>query len=383
MNGDRFAEFRQITTIIERDSKDTTYKFALLRGVIEICQEHEGLAREVGPDVEFPLGLLVEKWILYYYPLVEPDEIIPQKSNGEGENCGHQISFRKDLKKVTDYYRDFGGLSAFYRDYISSTVPEEIERDVLVLMKRIRSTITDMPMRHLGHSLSKDDYSIFRCENGTFRAGRRIDQKYLIAQAGTFRFRRELFDVFRYLGSYISGEDSLLYKWAKFSAGADKSRTVTQEHVLARLKMRPETGRAVADAKDVYLTRLATQGSMECVWSGREIRSTEALHVDHAIPFSLWQNNELWNLLPATDLVNQKKGAGIPGPALVEKRADSIVDYWHMLHAAYPVRFMNEMAVSLIGRPTCSSFWEVMGIDHLREKCGYLIDVRGFDEWKL
>ena len=136
------------------------------------------------------------------------------------------------------------------------------------------------------------------------------------------------------------------------------------------------------EAKQVYLSTLASHGALECVWSGREIRVADGLHVDHAIPFSLWRNNELWNLLPAAGHVNLKKGAGIPGPALVEKRADAIVDCWHMLHAAYPVRFMNEMAVSLIGRPTCSSLWEEAGIDRLREKCGYLIDVRGFDEWR-
>jgi len=383
MDGDQFSGFREINSIIERDSKDTTYKFALLRGVIEISQEHAGLAREVGAEVEFPLGLLVEKWILYYYPLVELDEIIPQKSNGEGEDCGYQISFRKDLKKVTDYYRDFGGLSAFYRDYVSGTFPDGVEADVLALMKRVRSTITGMPMKHLGHSLSKEDYSIFRCATRPLKPDRCIDQKFLIARAGTFSFRRELFDVFQYLGSFIAGEDSLLYKWAEFSAKADKTGTVTQDQVLAKLTTRPETERAMMDARGVYISHLASKGSLECVWSGREIPSTEALHIDHAIPFSLWRNNELWNLLPATSRVNAGKRDMIPSPSLIDERAGAIVDHWHLLHDAFPVRFMNEMAVSLIGKPTFSSRWEEVGITNLREKCDYLIDVRGFAEWTL
>jgi hypothetical protein len=227
MDGDPLPGFREINTILERDSKDTTYKFALLRGVIEISQEHEGLAREVGEEVEFPLGLLVEKWILYYYPLVEPDLVIPQQRSGESRAGGHRIAFRSDLKRVTDYYRDFGGLSAFYRDYVSGSLPGEVEPDVLALVRKVRSTITGMPMRHLGHSLSRDDYSIFNYSNGPLRAGRRLDREYLVAQAGTFTFRRELFDVFRHLGSFIAGEDSLLYKWAAFSAKADRTRTVT------------------------------------------------------------------------------------------------------------------------------------------------------------
>jgi len=40
--------FKTINTIIERDSKDTTYKFALLRGVIEVSQEYQHLAHESG-----------------------------------------------------------------------------------------------------------------------------------------------------------------------------------------------------------------------------------------------------------------------------------------------------------------------------------------------
>ncbi|MEN6517970.1 MAG: HNH endonuclease domain-containing protein [Methanospirillum sp.] len=82
---------------------------------------------------------------------------------------------------------------------------------------------------------------------------------------------------------------------------------------------------------------------------GREIRATETLHVDHAIPFSLWRNNELWNLLPATNRVNAGKRDMIPTPSLIDERIGAIVDHWHLLHEAYPVRLMNEIAVSLIG----------------------------------
>jgi hypothetical protein len=56
--------FKKINAIIERDSKDATYKFALLRGAIEISQEYDHLKRDTGDRVEFPLGLLVEKRLL-------------------------------------------------------------------------------------------------------------------------------------------------------------------------------------------------------------------------------------------------------------------------------------------------------------------------------
>ncbi len=41
-------EYRKINFIIERDSTDTTCKYALLRGTIEICEEYQHLGKEEG-----------------------------------------------------------------------------------------------------------------------------------------------------------------------------------------------------------------------------------------------------------------------------------------------------------------------------------------------
>ncbi|MGB4578416.1 MAG: hypothetical protein WBH94_01425, partial [Methanoculleus sp.] len=48
------AQYRRINTIIERDSADATYKYALLRGVIEICQQSSHLREDDGDQVSFP-----------------------------------------------------------------------------------------------------------------------------------------------------------------------------------------------------------------------------------------------------------------------------------------------------------------------------------------
>ncbi len=64
----------------ERKSKDSTYKFALLRGTIDIIQNSPNL-KELKHDlrVYYPMGLLVMKWIAYYFPLFMHD--IPQLFN--------------------------------------------------------------------------------------------------------------------------------------------------------------------------------------------------------------------------------------------------------------------------------------------------------------
>ena len=79
------SAFRTITSILERDAKDATYKFALLRGTIDVCQRYSHLREESNERVRYPLGLLVERWVLYYYPIIDSSEFIPQGgSESEG-----------------------------------------------------------------------------------------------------------------------------------------------------------------------------------------------------------------------------------------------------------------------------------------------------------
>jgi hypothetical protein len=57
--------FYNIGKIIERDSKATTYKYALLRGVIDIIQDNSPYISVAENRVHIPTGLLIEKWLLY------------------------------------------------------------------------------------------------------------------------------------------------------------------------------------------------------------------------------------------------------------------------------------------------------------------------------
>lgn len=102
--------FRNISRIIERDSKVTTYKFALLRGLIDIIQENSPYISFSGGRAHFPTGLLIEKWILYYYPILESPNAIPQ-INGNAN-----IAFINQLRKTILFYKERGGFSAFYND---------------------------------------------------------------------------------------------------------------------------------------------------------------------------------------------------------------------------------------------------------------------------
>ena len=131
-----FDRIREISSIIERDATDTTYKYALLRGVAEICQEYAHFSEESNRMVFLPTGLLVEKWLLYYYPIVASPQFIPQKGDERPlEDKGLKISFRRQFGKVTEYYHNKGGFSVFYRDYRSGNIPRGVRGDLRLLVR--------------------------------------------------------------------------------------------------------------------------------------------------------------------------------------------------------------------------------------------------------
>ena len=86
---------KDLAKIIECDSRDATYKYALLRGTIELIQEHDQYKRVSGEEVSFPLGLLVLKCIGYYYPLMSSQAFIPQM---RGDIREWSDSFRKEFE---------------------------------------------------------------------------------------------------------------------------------------------------------------------------------------------------------------------------------------------------------------------------------------------
>jgi hypothetical protein len=101
------------------------------------------------------------------------------------------------------------------------------------------------------------------------------------------------------------------------------------------------------------------------------------------IPFTVWKNNNLWNLLPALESVNAKKRDKIPSPAFIDKRSDAIVTYWDRMYEIYPRRFSREINLALIGSPEKIPGWQDAALERLGEKCDYLIEVRGYDAWSL
>jgi hypothetical protein len=364
--------FYNISKIIERDSKTTTYKFALLRGVIDIIQDNSPYISFVENRVQIPTGLLIEKWLMYYYPILKSQTSIPQ-INGETN-----LAFSNQLSKLIFDYETRGGFSAFYNDLKNKGIPEDLQNDFFELAKKLRDTITKMPMKYIGRSISNEFYSIFNYENQTIRRIPTIDIETLIKNFGTFSIPFEYYEAFKILGSFINGQDSILFKWAEFSVNAS-GNNLSVHTVLNEVLKSPITLRDIKESKKLYKVILQKEGNVFCVWTGRKISNYD---IDHLIPFSVWKNNDLWNLLPSDSKINNQKRDKIPIPEVIERQKNLIIDYWGIIYEHQSKRFQKEIQVALLGNHSFDS-WKNSGISQLQNSCNYLIENRGFEGWKI
>lgn len=360
--------FTNINKILARDSKSTTYKFALLRGTIDLISDNSPYIQIKDQRAYFPLGLLIEKWLLYYYPLVNVPQI-----NGQA-----QLAFSLKLRIITDYYDSRGGFSAFYNDLKNKGIPGEISVSFLDLVKQLARTITDMPMRYLGSSLANQQYSIYQYERpGIKRSSAEIDTGFLISGFGTFSIPLEYYEAFQVLGNFINGQDAILFKWAEFSVQAS-GRTLSVNQVLDEVLKSPVTAREISESKSLYKAILEKEGQVYCVWSGKAVNRYD---IDHIIPFTVWKNNDLWNLLPVTPVLNNQKRDKIPSADLIEKQHDLILHYWEIVHGIKQQRFQKEIQTALLGYHPQDN-WQERAIDQLKTTSNYLISTRGYESWE-
>ena len=106
-------------------------------------------------EVEIPLGLLLEKWMVYYYPILDSDVLIPQ-ING----VNSKLAFQTKFLKIINYYNKVGGLSGFYNDIGIKGISNEINKEFYELIKELKTNIVKNPMQFIGNSINKSYYKL-------------------------------------------------------------------------------------------------------------------------------------------------------------------------------------------------------------------------------
>ncbi|NBA88904.1 hypothetical protein GVN16_24225 [Emticicia sp. CRIBPO] len=371
--------FSNISKIIERDSKFTTYKFALLRGVIDIIQDNSPYIVVKENEVEIPLGLLIEKWLIYYYPLFESELYIPQINGKNSRNAFHE-----QLKQIIEFYKLRGGISVFYNEIRTKNISFEINQHFFILTRKIKDTITQMPMRYIGGSISEGEYPIFK-----YRAGKPVrnttqqNLHWMIKSFGYFTIPKEYYEAFKILGGFLAGRDNILFKWAEFSVGASKisarKQKLSTEKALHEMLKGPITEREISNSKSHYKDLIKSNGQVHCVWTGETISKYD---IDHIIPFSIFKNNDLWNLLPAKPAINNRKRDKIPSPEALNRAKDLIIHYWELICLKQQDTFLDQVQISLLGNLPKDN-WQIDSFEQLVNTSKYLIGVRGYEGWRI
>ncbi|MCE3011968.1 MAG: methyltransferase domain-containing protein [Proteobacteria bacterium] len=298
---------QQIQDIISRDKKTATYKFALLRALCEISryESHTVTWYREGDMVLVPMKRIAVRWVYYYWPLIK---------KSVKQTTSEQLAFEPMLLDLPYKLDEFQLLRTFLE------TPE-----AKPLLSKVANTIKVGPVRYAGGGTNEIFGYIPKSDASVYRELKEIDYGVVTVPLSLWR------DI-NHFSHWI--EDSLSIQWAQLTEKLNQDKKFAQHLDLI-------TKSTQVDERTTYLIRkLFKNKKVECVWTGKIL---DEFAVDHMIPWSLWRNNDLWNLLPSDVKVNSKKSDLIPSVKLVKKRFDSIRRYWEQYQDAFPELFEREL----------------------------------------
>lgn len=344
-----------VESILSRDKKDATYKLALFRALAEIAQtQHHLAAFTHDGKVKIPVQAIADKWLLYYWPIFESELFICQRT-GEQRDAANGVAIRRPLLALIDCFRSSGGMSGFHAGLNSGNLSLEAKKLWKQARSKFQSTIHSMPVKYAGGG----NYSVFQYDPA---------DKSVCMDSNLWR---ELC----LTGSWI--QDATILRWAELTEQLSKG-AVRASTVIDCLLAIPDPARNVNDAKGYY----SKLGERVCVWSGSPL-SNGRFDIDHAMPFSLWRNNELWNLFPADPAINSNKSDKLPTYAILNLRRKAIIDYWQGLNDALGEQF-SRGAQTLLGRDSfAAENWENRLFSRFVEAFEITAAQRGAPRWEI
>jgi hypothetical protein len=354
---------------VVNDNKSSTYKLALLRSLLRIAEGHPGaVISQTDNCVELPLGLVSLYWMKLYKPLVDTFAM-QQNSNA---NKGLGFIKAAGWQQLTSLSNNDLYLGA---NYSNST--GNIASNLHQTLKDICATIKDMPVKHITlpgtkeavfsvttHSSRKPDFII-------------LDSDYL-ASFGSFYLPKSIWDAMAQFSVWI--EPALLNEWVaqmeKYSENNMKAFT-RQQYFDALRWDNPQRNTAKVRQR---IDTLMAQQKVHCVWSGKRLNTVEQYSVDHAIPFSRWPNNDLWNLLPSNSQINLKKSDKLPSASKLSSCRTGILHWWQSAWQDDSSEFFTQakFALPMLSKPN-NSFDEVF--DAFSIQRDRLRDLQQLAEW--
>ena len=328
-----------IESVIRKDSKNTTYKLALLRSLASLASSGFNNVRwTLDGKVQIPLTVVAEKWIEYYWPLVHYS--VQTCFIKQGTNRPADMAFRKHLEILINSLQKHETTSVFFNLLKSGKLDDEKSRLYNQLLKIIQDTIIKGPVFYSGGAVGEKMFD---------SAGKKKD-RIIIMEA-------ELWKELVLMGQWV--EDSLILQWADLTNAINANNPeITKSLILSLLLQSLEEKRDTVLAKNIYKD-YSEQNTIKCVWTGGSLKKYD---IDHAIPFVLMRNNDLWNLLPAAPKINNQKRDKLPSRKLIQASKKRISNCWNILYEAESKLFLYQ----------ASEFSGINMTDFSKEKNGEL-----------
>ncbi len=309
----------QIEGVLNHDKKTATYKFALFRALAEIAtQSPNSVTWLANGKVALPVRYVAEKWLQYYWPLVESKEFMPQIS-AEAPDADNWIKFRRSLGMLIGLYTNAGGYSGFRIERNKGALSADKQKLLKMVMSEIASAIVTGPVKYAG---------------GALITGRVFDYD---AASKSILIPNDLWIELSHLGYWVS--QAVILQWAEKTTGLGKGIDVAS---VVGLLLDKEDIRSTAEARRIF----SSLPSLECVWTGVSLKDN--FEVDHVIPFDLWHNNDAWNLLPSSNSANGKKSNKLPSSELLKRRKENIIYFWEILKNLESDKFKKEAETLLV-----------------------------------
>ena len=338
--------------IIVNDQKSSTYKLGLLRVITRIADGLPGMVTgRTDHNVTVPFGLIGLYWLRLYKPLILQHHLRQAQGN-------RGYGFAKEP------FYELGRWSA-----CDLAIGQAFDADTgKVLLAAIRDAcqnIRAMPVRHTTWPGSKD--SVFATEQATIRLRNgavRLDRQTL-SRFGDFHVPSHIWDCASRYACWL--EPAIINEWVElmhsYEAHPNKS--------AARDALRwSEPVRRTQLVRKLIDSQLAAGNSPQCTWTAKRLRVSQ-YEVDHCLPWVHWNNNDLWNLLPATNRANREKRDRLPAAGLLSDAHYRIINWWDStyLNSQYREQFIVEAEAALPMVNDASRPQEVFdGLQHQRRR---------------
>ena len=305
--------------IIVNDNKSASYKLGLLRVLIRIAEGAPGMVTRRTDDwVEIPFGLVGLYWIKTYLPLVFRHNLLQAPQADHANQKGYGWAKKQHFYSLQD-------LSP-YDLRVGNTFDAGTAQRLIGAIKDACSNIRDMPAKYITYPGQKSQ--VFECETRSFHVKNSNWQinKTTLQQFGSFKIPAALWQTMSQYACWL--EPAILNEWVKLMQSWRAEYNLSAYNNVFQWI---DAERDTTPVRNRFQTLQNHGASLHCVWTDKALRN-ERFAIDHCFPWSRWLNNDLWNLMPATEKANSTKGNKLPSAGLLLHSQKLITDWWQQAY---------------------------------------------------